>query len=80
MSGVGRLAVGPPDLGESQPHLIQIAVPRRYSCSRLMSPDHTHPTDAFDTAELELPAPAEPPAAEREPGRPSWEPEEGDFS
>jgi hypothetical protein len=40
----------------------------------------THPTDAFDTAELELRAPAEPPATEVEPGRPSWEPDEGDFN
>ena len=48
--------------------------------SRLMSPNHRHPTDAFDTGELELPAPTEPPAGEVEPGRPSWEPEDGDFS
>ena len=40
----------------------------------------TLPTDAFDTAEQEPPAPAEPPAAEVQPGRPSWEPEDGDFS
>jgi hypothetical protein len=32
------------------------------------------------TGELELPAPAEPLAGEVEPGRPSWEPEDGDFS
>ena len=43
-------------------------------------PKPTQPTDAFDTAELEPPAPAEPPAAEVQPGRPSWEPEDGDFS
>ena len=36
----------------------------------------TPPTDAFDTAKLELPAPA----AEVQPGRPSWEPKHGDFS
>ena len=45
-----------------------------------MSPDQTQPTDAFDTAELELPAPPEPPAVEVQPGRPSWDPEDGDFS
>jgi hypothetical protein len=45
-----------------------------------MSSDRTHPTDAFDTDELELPAPTEAPAAEVEPGRPSWGPEDGDFS
>jgi hypothetical protein len=45
-----------------------------------MSPNQTQPTDAFDTAELELPAPAELPAAEIQPGRPSWDPEDGDFS
>jgi hypothetical protein len=45
-----------------------------------MSPDQTQPIDAFDTAELELPAPAEQPAAEVQPGRPSWEPDDGDFS
>ena len=45
-----------------------------------MSPNQTQPTDAFDDAELELPAPAEQPAAEVQPGRPSWEPENGDFS
>jgi hypothetical protein len=39
----------------------------------------TQPTDAVDTAEVESPAPAEQPAAEIEPGRPSWEPEDGDF-
>jgi hypothetical protein len=45
-----------------------------------MSPNQTQPTDAFDTAEHELPAPAEPPAAEVQRGRPGWEPEDGDFS
>ena len=46
----------------------------------LMSLHTTQSTDAFDTAELELPAPAEQPAHEPEPGRPSWEPDEGDFT
>ena len=59
--------------------LARIVRPRRYSCARLMSPNETQQTDAFDTAELELPPPAEPPAAEIEPGRPSWEPDNGDF-
>ena len=45
-----------------------------------MSRNQTQPTDAFDTAELELPAPDEPPAADVQPGRPSWQPEDGDFS
>jgi hypothetical protein len=46
-----------------------------------MTPNQTPPIDALDTAEYELPAPAEPPAADEvEPGRPSWEPEDGDFT
>jgi hypothetical protein len=45
-----------------------------------MSPNQTQPTEALETAELELPAPAEQPAAEAQPGRPSWQPEDGDFS
>jgi hypothetical protein len=45
-----------------------------------MAPDERPPIDALDTAELELPAPAEPSADEPEPGRPSWEPDDGDFS
>ena len=45
-----------------------------------MSANQTQPIDAFETAELELPPPAEPPAAEVEPGRPTWDPEDGDFS
>jgi hypothetical protein len=45
-----------------------------------MTPDQTQPTDAFDTAELELPPPVEPPAVELEPGRPTWEPDDGDFN
>ena len=45
-----------------------------------MTPNQTEPIDAFDTAELELPALAGPPAVEVEPGRPSWEPDDGDFN
>jgi hypothetical protein len=45
-----------------------------------MTPDQRPPIDALDTAELELPPPAEPSADELEPGRPSWEPDDGDFS
>jgi hypothetical protein len=45
-----------------------------------MTADQTEPIDAFDTAELELPAPAEPPGVVVEPGRPSWEPDDGDFN
>jgi hypothetical protein len=45
-----------------------------------MTANQTQSTDAFDTAELELPPPGEPPAADAEPDRPTWQPEEGDFS
>jgi hypothetical protein len=45
-----------------------------------MDPDQAQPTDVFDTSELELPAPAERPAAEVQAGRPGWDPEDGDFS
>jgi hypothetical protein len=47
-----------------------------------MSAHQTQPIDALDTAELEPAQPAEPPSADVdvEPGRPSWEPEDGDFS
>jgi hypothetical protein len=45
---------------------------------RPMTAHLTQPMDTFDTAELELP-PAEPPAPDGEPGRPSWEPDDGDF-
>jgi hypothetical protein len=44
-----------------------------------MNSNHTQPTDV-DTAELELPELADRPAAEAQPGRPGWEPEDGDFS
>ena len=79
-NGVGRLfdPISPPtwgNRGRSHPDRPPEAV-----FVFVVSPNQTQPTDAFDTAELELPAPAEPPAAEVEPGRPSWEPEDGDFS
>jgi hypothetical protein len=47
-----------------------------------MTPNQTQPIDPFDTLELELllPQPAEPPRGEAEPGRPNWEPEDGDFN
>ena len=45
-----------------------------------MTPDQTQPIDPFDTAELELERPGEVPAVELQPGRPSWEPDDGDFS
>jgi hypothetical protein len=45
-----------------------------------MTPHQTQPIDAFDTAELDVPPLAEPPAVELEPGRPSWEPDDGDFN
>ena len=45
-----------------------------------MTGNQTEPNDAFETAEIELPAPAEPPTVEIEPGRPSWEPDDGDFN
>jgi hypothetical protein len=45
-----------------------------------MTPTQTEPIDTFDTAELELAPPPEPPPAEVAPGRPNWEPEDGDFS
>jgi hypothetical protein len=40
----------------------------------------TQPIDVFDTAEIELPPTDELPTAEVEPGRPSWEPDDGDFN
>jgi hypothetical protein len=52
----------------------------RFSTTPAMTPDQRPPIDALDTAELELPPPAEPSADELEPGRPSWEPDDGDFS
>jgi hypothetical protein len=45
-----------------------------------MTRNQTEPIGAFDTAELELPAPDEPPAVEVEPGCPGWGPEDGDFN
>jgi hypothetical protein len=45
-----------------------------------MTPDQTEQIDAFDTAELELPAAAHSHDVEIEPGRPSWEPDDGDFN
>ena len=48
-----------------------------------MTPDQTQqtqPIDPFHAPELELAPPGESPAGEVEPGRPSWEPEDGDFS
>jgi hypothetical protein len=45
-----------------------------------MTANQTEPIDAYDTAELEPPALAEPPAVDAEPGRPSWQPDDGDFN
>lgn len=49
-----------------------------------MTPHQPQPIDAAssDTAEFELPQAAERPVRDAEPaqGRPSWDPEEGDFS
>ena len=48
-----------------------------------MTPDQTQqkkPIDPFHPAELELAPPGELPAFEVEPGRPSWEPDDGDFN
>jgi hypothetical protein len=45
-----------------------------------MTPNETQQTDAFDTAELELPPPRDLPTVDAERGRPSWEPDEGDFN
>jgi hypothetical protein len=45
-----------------------------------MTDNQTESMDAFDTTELELPALAEPAAVEVERGRPSWEPDDGDFN
>ena len=45
-----------------------------------MTPDQTQPVGPFDTAELESAPPGELPVVEVEPGRPSWEPDEGDFN
>jgi hypothetical protein len=45
-----------------------------------MTDSQTQPIDAVDTAELELPPLEEPAAVELEPGRPSWEPDDGDFT
>jgi hypothetical protein len=45
-----------------------------------MTENQTQPTDAFDTAELERPPPSAMPPGEVEPGRPSWEPDDGDFN
>ena len=45
-----------------------------------MTPEQTNPLDPFDTAELELARPGETPPVEVEPGRPSWEPDDGDFN
>jgi hypothetical protein len=44
-----------------------------------MAPDPRQPIDAIEPAELELPPPSELPAVEAEPGRPNWEPDDGDF-
>ena len=45
-----------------------------------MTPTQTQPMETLDTLELELLPPAEPPSVEPEPGRPNWEPDDGDFS
>jgi hypothetical protein len=48
-----------------------------------MTPEQTQqtqPLDPFHPAELELDPPGELRAVEVEPGRPSWEPDDGDFS
>jgi hypothetical protein len=45
-----------------------------------MTPSQTQPMEPFDTAELEPPPADELPAGETEPGRPSWEPDDGDFN
>ena len=45
-----------------------------------MSLTQPQPTDAFDTSEIELPPAPDLATAEVEQGRPSWDPEDGDFS
>jgi hypothetical protein len=47
-----------------------------------MTPDQTQPIDLSETAELELllVRPDEAPPVEAQPGRPSWEPDDGDFN
>ena len=67
-----------PDLGGIAPGPHLNRRPRRYSCWPLMAADQTETMEALDTAELELPPLTEPPALE--PGRPSWEPDDGDFT
>jgi hypothetical protein len=77
----GAPAVGPPILGESPSSPTGIVGRAAIRGLRPMTPDQqTQPIDAFDTAEFELPAPAEPSLDEIEAGRPSWEPDDGDFS
>ena len=79
---VGRRVCRPrrtPDLGGIAADLPLGRRPRRYSCSPPMSENQTEPMDVFDTPELELSALAEP-AVEVEAGRPSWEPDDGDFN
>ena len=74
--------IGPPT-GGNRAVLHRDRRPRRYSWSRLMTPDQTQQTQPIDVsirAELELAPPGESPAVEVEPGRPSWEPDDGDFS
>jgi hypothetical protein len=46
-----------------------------------MSPNQPPPNpEAFETSEIELPSPAELDPRELQKGRPSWDPEDGDFS
>jgi hypothetical protein len=72
--------MGPPELGESEPFLIQVVDRAGIRVSRQMTRNQTEPIGAFDTAELELAALDEPPAVDVEPGCPSWDPEDGDFN
>jgi hypothetical protein len=46
-----------------------------------MSPNQTPPNpEAFDTSEIELPSTVELDPHEIQPGRPCWDPEDGDFN
>jgi hypothetical protein len=47
-----------------------------------MTPNQTQPIETYDTLELELlpPQPTESEPVEVAPGRPNWEPEDGDFN
>ena len=78
--GTPERLTDPPTWGVSQPVLPQIVDRGGIRVPPHMTVQDTQPIEILETAEPELPPQAEPPTDEDDPGRPGWEPDDGDFT